>query len=65
MIRLPIAEPANTNGLHECLPHRAKLSATSCASRWRKAQEYPGDGALDHCRRCEDGKRHAEPPLCG
>lgn len=36
------------------------LSAESCAKRYQKATFNPGDGSLDPCRKCDDGKRNFE-----
>jgi hypothetical protein len=44
-----------------CEPYRATLSVSSCAERWRRAQQSPvacGDDRLEKCRSCPIGARH-------
>lgn len=53
--------PSNSNGVQLCLPHRARLSVTSCGSRWTRAQVDDSVAREQYakCRECSDGKRNA------
>jgi tRNA G26 N,N-dimethylase Trm1 len=46
--------------MQECRPYAARVTTTSCASRWRLAQlNTTAIDAMMRCRTCEAGKRNA------